>query len=169
MIITKKLKLLFLCSFLFVLCKPATAMDINTPTIVAGTGKITGRLITPDGINKDSIFVNITVPHPISGDLARYETLVERSGKFSLDFDVETDTFYIGLYFRGTPYKPLMIKSINGGVTHIDIAYNSDLDIKTMEVTPAMNQPDMGQSLEVFSKMIDHRASAPKPLYDRSP
>lgn len=57
-----KIKLLFICSFLFFLSsKLAIGMHINNTTIVAGTAKITGRISTPEGINKDSIFVTITV------------------------------------------------------------------------------------------------------------
>lgn len=164
-----KLKLFSIISLLFFLsCKSVFYTVENTPTIIAGTSKIAGRIITPNDINKDSIFVDISVPHPISGELVRYEVAVDRSGKFSLDFDVETDTSFIGLYFRGTPYKPLMVKSINGGVTNINITYGSDFDIKNMEVTPAMNRHDMDQSLEVFRKMLDYRTGAPKRMYDKS-
>src|SRR5690606_21045305 len=139
----------------------------------AGTSKIIGRIITPDGIDKDSIIVTITVLHPISGENVRYEAVVDPSGKFSLDIDVETDTSYIGLYSSVNPYKTLIIKSIDNKPTHIDIAYNSNRDFKNVEVTPVMNKYDMMQSMEVLNKMIDYRPNKPPGwvfprLYDKS-
>lgn len=165
-----KIKHFFICSLLFLLsCQLAIGMDVDKPTILAGTAKITGRIITPDGINKDSVLVTIGVPLPISGELAQYEAIVDRSGNFSIDFDVETDSTLIGLYSSINPYKAIMITSINGGVTSVDITYNSDLDIKSIAATSAMNQNDMRWSMEVLNKMIDYRSGrATKPLYDTS-
>lgn len=144
-------------------------MNIDKLTIVAGRAKITGRITTPERIKKDSIFVNITVPHPISGEHVRYEVIVDQYGKFSLDFDVETDTSFIGLYTSVNPYKTLMVKCFNGNETHIDMAYNSDLDIKNISVKPTMNLNDMKWSMEVLSKMIGYRPDrSPTPLYNKS-
>ncbi len=171
-IMTKILKLHLLCIFclLFLLSFNQSADTVtDTSAIVAGTAKITGRIATPNGPNTDSIFVSMNVLHPISGETVKHKVFVDRSGKFSLDIDVETDTSFIGLYSSVNPYKALMVKLINGGVTSIDIAYNSDLDIKNIEVTPAMNQNDMSQSIEVVGKMIEYRSDrAPERLYDKS-
>lgn len=76
----------FLCIFSFLfffICKLTIGMNIDKLNIIAGSAKITGRIIIPDGISKDSIFVIITVPHPISGEHARYEAAVDQSGNFS--------------------------------------------------------------------------------------
>lgn len=144
-------------------------MNIEKLTIVAGTAKITGRITIPESIKKDNIFVTITVPHPISGEHVRYEAIVDQYGKFSMVFDVETDTSFIGLYTSVNPYKTLIVKCFNGNETHIDMAYNSDLDIKNINVKPTMNQNDMSLSMEVLNKMIGYRPDrSPTPLYDKS-
>ncbi|MEN5088846.1 TlpA disulfide reductase family protein [Sphingobacterium faecium] len=165
-----KIKLFCICNLLlFLSFKMVNSIIIDTPIIIAGTAKITGRIITPNGINNASILVTIGVPHPITGEFVKYEAVVDESGRFSMDFDMETNTSFIGLYSSINPYKTLMVKSINGGVTNIVIAYNSDLDIKNIDVTPAMNQYDMSQSMEVLRKMIDYRPDgAYKVLYDKS-
>src|SRR5690606_16133598 len=141
-------------------------------TIVAGTSKITGRIITPNGTNKDSIIINITVLHPISGENVRHKVLADRSGRFSLDFDIETETSLLGLYTSVNPYKSLRIKSLNKDSTHINIAYNSNRDFKSIEITPAMNKYDMMQTMEVLNKMIDYRPDDPNwkypQFYDKS-
>src|SRR5688572_27732782 len=112
--------LLCLFSLLFLLsCKQSVGM-IDMPTIKASTAKIT----SPNDTNKDSIYVKIFVPHPISGEQVQYKALVDRSGKFSIDVDVETAISLSGLYTSLKPYKSLLVKLTSGGVTNIDIAYN---------------------------------------------
>lgn len=164
--------LLCLFSLLFLLsCKQSVSTATYTPTIVAGTSKITGRITSPNDTNKDSIYVKIFVPHPISGEQVQYKALVDRSGKFSIDVDVETDISMIGLYTSLKPYKSLYVKLKSGGVTNIDIAYNSDFDFKNIDVTPAgMTQNDMTRSLGVIREMIEYMPNrAPRSLYDKSP
>jgi len=168
-----KIKLLFVCSILFFLsCNRATDINTDTAIIVAGASKITGRIITP-GQNNDSIMVTITVQHPISGENVRHQILADQSGKFSLDFDMETGTSLCGLYTSVNPYKTLVVKVAKDGTTHIDITYDSDLKIKNTVITPVMNPYDMEQSMEVLNKMIDYRPNSPgwvyPRLYDKSP
>jgi thiol-disulfide isomerase/thioredoxin len=151
-------------------CKQSDTTVIGTPIIKAGTSKITGRITSPNATNKDNIYVTIFVPHQISGEHVQYKTLADRSGKFSIDVDVETDISLIGLNTSLKPYKSLYVKLRGGGVTNIDIAYNSDFDFENIDVTPAgMTQNDMTRSLEVIGEMIDHSSGRkPEPLYNRS-
>lgn len=168
MITIMKLNYLWICSLLFFLsCNVATEINTDATTIVAGTSKITGRIITPANQNKDSIVVTITVLHPISGENVRHEILADQSGKFSLDFDMETQTSYLGLHTSISLYNTLYIKLINNDSTHIDIAYNSNRDIKNVEVMPAMNKYDMMQTMAVLFKMVDYIPNDPnwKPLH----
>lgn len=163
-----KIKQIFVCSlFFFLSCNLATEINTDTITIVAGTSKITGRIITPDDQNKDSIMVTITVLHPISGENIRHEVLADQSGKFSVDIDVETDISYIGLYTSVNLSKTLIVKTINGGLTNIDIAYNSNRDFENIEVRPDMNEYDMTRRMEVLSKMIDYRPDTSGWVYPR--
>ncbi|MFC3197584.1 TlpA family protein disulfide reductase [Parapedobacter deserti] len=163
-----KIKLLFACSLLFFLsCNRATDTNTDTTTIVAGTSKITGRIITPDGQNKDNITVTITIQHPISGENVRHHILADQSGNFSLDFNMETETSLLGLYTNINSHKTLIIKSINNESTHIDVAYNANRDFKNVEVTPAMKKYDMKQSMEVLNEMIDYRPDEPDGVYPR--
>ncbi|NQX43125.1 Thioredoxin-like [Pedobacter steynii] len=144
-------------------------MTIDTPVIKAGTAKIAGRIISPNGTINNNVFINITVPHPISGEYAKYKALVDGSGKFSIDVDVETDISLIGIYPSLNPEKSLLVKLTNGGVTNIDIAYNSDFDIEKIDVRPDMNKNDMTRGFEVMGKMIEYRSGRkPEPLYNKS-
>ena len=150
-------------------CKQSVGM-IDIPIIKAGTSKITGRIISSNNTNKDNIYVHIFVPHPISGEQIQYKALVDRLGKFSIEVEVETDISLIGLYTSLKPYKSLLLKLTSGGVTNIDIAYNSDFDFENIDITPAgMAQNDMTRSLEVMNKMIRYIPDrAPEPLYNKS-
>lgn len=138
-------------------------------TIVAGTSKITGKIILPEGKNKDSIMITLNALHPILGENNRHEVLADQSGKFSLDFDVDTETSLIGLYTSIEPNKVLLLKPKNNDSTHIDIVYDVNLDFKNVEVTPAVNMSkyDMRQSTEVVNKMIDYRSKNPNAKYPR--
>ncbi|MEJ5960760.1 TlpA family protein disulfide reductase [Pedobacter immunditicola] len=166
-----QLNLLCICSLLFLLSsKQSFGMVIDTPTIVAGTSKLTGRILSPNDTNKNSIFVNITVSYPISGEYVKYKAFVDQSGKFAIDVDVETAISLISFNTSLNPEKYLVVRLTSGGVTNLDIAYNSDNDIKSIDVMPAMNQNDMTQGFVVMNKMIGYRSGrTPEPLYNKSP
>lgn len=161
--------LLCLFSLLFLLsCKPSADLAIDTPVIVAGTAKVTGRIINANSALKDDSFVTVFVLHTISGENVQYKALIDASGKFSVDVDVETDVTLAGLNISLKREKSLYIKLKSGGVTNIDITYNSGLDIEEIDVTPDMNKNDMTRGLDIIGQMIELRG-APKPLYDKSP
>ncbi|MBE8721380.1 TlpA family protein disulfide reductase [Sphingobacterium pedocola] len=162
-----KIKLLFVCSLLFFLsCNRATEIATDTTNIIAGTSKITG-IITPIDQNRDSIMVTFNVIHPISGENVKHQVLADQLGKFSIDFDMETETSLLWLYTSVNPNKFFFIKSINNHSTHIDIDYNSNRDIKNVEVTPVMNKYDMMQTMGVLNKMFDYRPDSPGWVYPR--
>src|SRR5690554_1059577 len=139
-----KTKLLFIGYFLFFLsCNSPTEKNTENTAIVAGTSKITGRIITPDGQSRDSLTATITVLHPISGENVRHYIQTGQLGQFTLDFDMETASSLLGLYTSVNPAAALIIKSKNNDSSHIEIAYNSSRVITNIEVTPAMNPYDM--------------------------
>src|SRR5690606_19357062 len=126
----------------------------DNPKIIAGTTKLTGSITVPASMNQDSILVTVFFGLPISGENVRQEIQADQSGKFSLDLDIETETSLLGLYTSIDPYKILYLKSINNESTHIDISYDSNRDIKFVEIMPTMNKYDMMQSVGVLHKMI---------------
>lgn len=149
-------------------CKQSVVNSIGTPAIKAGTAKITGRIINPDGANKDSILITIGIIHPISGEYVKQEVLADRSGKFAINVEVETDITLIGLY-TSLRRAPLYVKLTSDSITNIDITYNSNFDIKNLDVRPAgMPQTDMINSLAIMDEMLRYH-EAPKRLYDKSP
>ncbi|WP_439882455.1 TlpA family protein disulfide reductase [Pontibacter sp. MBLB2868] len=147
-----------------------TAIEAGTTNIVAGTATLTGSITSPNDTSKDSIYVNVYVPHPISGETVSYKTLVDESGKFSLDVEVETAVSLIALNTCLNPYKTLYVKLTSGGVTNLDIAYNSDFETENVDVTPAnMTQYDMIGGVDAYLKMAAHRSEkAREHLYDKS-
>jgi thiol-disulfide isomerase/thioredoxin len=166
-----KTNLLGILSLLFLLaCNQSVSTVTDTTATEAGTATLTGSITSPNDTSKDSIYVTITVPHPISGEYRQYKALVDQSGKFSVDVDVETAVALIGLNTSLNPYKTLYAKIISGGVTNLDIAYNSDFDIENVSATPAtMTQYDMIQGVGFISKMSSSRGSKVlKPMYDKS-
>ena len=168
MIITKTRNLLFLSVFLlFLSCNEATEKKTDTINIVAGTSRITGNITSPPDQNKGSIIVTIIVRNPISGENVRHEILADQSGNFSFDYDIETETTVLSFFTSVSPYKMLYMKANNKGTTHIDIEYNSNRDIKNVEVSPAINKYDMMQTMGVLNKMIDYIPNDPnwKPLH----
>jgi hypothetical protein len=171
----KKIKVNFICLFSFLLllsCKPAMDTAIGTPKIKAGTAKLTGKIISPKDRIGDDSSVNIFVPHPISGEIYKYKTTIDQSGRFSIDIDVETDVSLIGLSTSLMPYNSLFVKVRSGGVTNMDITYNLDLNIEDVRTTPRMSKHDMMQSMKVINDMLGIYDSKPEPqmvLYDKSP
>lgn len=142
---------------------------VDNPRIKGGNSKITGKIMVPNDTRKNNVFITIGVPHPISGEYVKYKAIVDLSGNFTVDVEVETDISIIGVSISLNPYKPLLVKLKSGGVTNIDIAYNSNFDIESIDVKPTMNKNDMTRGLMVIDKMIEYRPDrVPKPLYDKS-
>ncbi|MGQ7855226.1 TlpA family protein disulfide reductase [Pedobacter sp. WC2501] len=156
-------------SLLFLLlCKQSVSKIVDVPKLAFGKAKLIGRLRVPDGVNIDSAFVKITVSHPISGEFVKYKALVDRSGNFSIDADVETAVSYIHFSTSLNPGKPLFIKLKCAANTHLDIAYNSDLDIENITVEPSMDQNDMTRYYGLIRKMIEYSPTRKRePLYDK--
>ncbi|TKC06946.1 TlpA family protein disulfide reductase [Pedobacter frigoris] len=167
----KGLNFLCICCFLFLLSgKPSDDGGLSKPAIVAGTAKITGRIIKTNTTNKDSTVVTVIVLQPISGENAQYNVLVDQSGKFSIDVEVETDVSLVGLYTDLNVRKLLFVTLKSGSVTNLDIAYNSDNAIENIDITPAINQNDVTRGFEVADKMNQYKSNSPsQSLYDKSP
>ncbi|MCJ0743133.1 TlpA family protein disulfide reductase [Pedobacter montanisoli] len=157
--------LLFLLSF-----KSTTDKLIDVPILIkAGTAKITGSITSLGNANKNNIYVDIIAPQPISGEKARYKTLVDQYGKFSIDIDVETQISLIILKTSFDEERPLFVKLTSGGVTNINIVYNLNDEIHNIELIPATNKNDVTLGFEVLDKMLRYQPSrAPEPLYNKS-
>lgn len=168
-----KIKLIFICTlFLFYSCNRVNETNTNQINIVAGTSKITGRIIVPDGKIKDSVMITIGITHPISGEDVRYDIPADSSGNFSLDFDIETETALLNLFTNVGPHKMLVVQAVNNDSTHVDITYDASLNIKNVDVMPAINKYDMRQAISVLAKMIDYKPTDPEwkypQLFDKS-
>lgn len=158
------LNLFCLGSFLVLLsCKQPVDSAIGTPKIQASTAKITGKIISPNDRHKNDGFVEIIVPHPISGELAKYKTVIDQSGRFAIDVDVETDFTIIGLHTSIKPHNSLLFKVKSGNVTNLDITYNTNLDIEDVQTVPEMNKYEMMRSLSIINKMLNIYSSEPDP------
>lgn len=167
------LNLICLLSILVLLsCKQPVDTAIGTPRILTGTARITGKIISTNDRHKNDGVVEIMVPHPISGELSKYKTAIDQSGRFTIDVDVETDVSIIGLYTSLKPYNSLLFKVRSGDVTNLDITYSTNFDIKDVQTNPKMNKYEMMQSLPIVNKMLNIYGSEPDPqvpLNDTSP
>jgi hypothetical protein len=175
MLMTKyiTLNLFCLCSSLLLLsCKQPVDTAIGTPKIQAGIAKITGKIISPNDRHKNDGVVEIFVPHPISGEASRYKAVIDQSGKFAIDVDVETDVSIISLYTSLKPYNTLLFKARSGDVTNLDITYSMNLEIIDVQTKPKMNRYEIMQSRPIIDKMLGIYSSEPDPqlpLNDTSP
>ena len=168
MAVIVKSKIFLTLSLLFLLlCKQGFALFLEVPTIKAGEARIIGRIILPEGTNKDNIQVTVGVPHPISGEYVRYNTLVNQAGSFSIDVDVETTTSLIAITSSLNLYKSFFVKIPNGAATQIDLTYTADLDLKNIQVSPeGLNQNDMTRGMDVINKVIAYRPTrVPEAMY----
>jgi hypothetical protein len=170
-----KIKVNLICLFLFlglISCKADIDTSIGVPKITAGKAKITGKITSPNDSHKVNGVVDIFVTHPISGEIFKYKADIDKSGKFAIDVDLETDVSLIALYTSVKPHKTLLVKVKTGGTTNIDITYNENLEISDVETTPQMNKVDMMQALPIVYKMVGIYDAVPEPqipLYDKSP
>ena len=93
-----KINLLYLFILVFFLsCQRATDKEIDGTSIVAGNSKISGRIFIPENHNKDSIQITIRSIHPITAEIVKHQILADSTGKFSLDFEMETAISYLVL------------------------------------------------------------------------
>jgi hypothetical protein len=169
----KTLQLFCLLGILVLLsCKQPVETSIGTPKIHAGVAKITGKIISPNDRYRDSGVVEISVPHVISGELSKYKAVIDQSGRFAIDVDVETDVSIIGLYTSLKPYNTLIFKVKSGDVTNLEITYSMNLDIIDVQTEPKMNRHEMMQTMPINNKMLNIYGSEPDPqipLNDTSP
>jgi thiol-disulfide isomerase/thioredoxin len=167
----KFIRLIFLCLsclLIFLSCSAPVYTAIGTPKIQAGTAKITGRIISPNERHKYNSVVNIYVPHPISGEVTQYNADLDKSGKFSIDVDVETDISMVGINTSLKPGNPILLKVKSGNATDIEITYNLNFDIEDVQTKPEMSKYEMMQSITIIGEMIDmHGVSTP--LYNKPP
>lgn len=147
--------------FMFWVNNTALCMVVDTLAVVAGTSKITGSILIPSDQDRDSIVITITVLHPISGENVRHDILADQLGKFSLDFDIETETSFIGLYTSVNPQEVYYIKSINNDSVRIDIVYDSGSQVKNIDVTHDISPSDMMHSMVALNQMIGYRPTDP--------
>lgn len=165
------LKFLSLSGLIFVLsCKPGVDKEIGTPKIQAGTAKITGTVTTQQKV--PDISIEIFVTHPISGETVTHKVEVDEAGKFSIDFDIETDVSLVGLKTNLNPEKPLLVNVKSDNVTNIDITYNANSEIEAIKMDPEMNTNDVKESLPIVYEMVGIYNNIPNPqtqLYDKSP
>ncbi len=169
MIKIRKLHLYSVLSLLFLLlCKSSAGMVIDTPVIKVGIAKLTGTITVQNNTSSDSIYVNITVPHPISGEFVKYKALVDRTGKFAIDVDVETSICLIRFNTSLNPDKVLLVKLNSGDLTNINIAYDSSFDIEQVKVTPNMDKQDMLRCFGLIGEMIEFKSDRfLEPPYDK--
>lgn len=71
--ITKKTFCTFWILVLFLSVQQSIAIAQYNPIIVAGKSKITGVIKNLTPFTRDSIFVHIAVPNPISGETVKYK------------------------------------------------------------------------------------------------
>jgi hypothetical protein len=171
----KYITLHFFCllNFLVLLsCKKPDDTGIGTPKIEAGIAKITGKIKSPNDRYKNNEIVEISVPHLISGELSKYKAVIDQSGRFAIDVDVETDVSIIGLYTSLKPYNTLLFKVRSGDITNLDITYSMNLDVIDVQTEPKMNRYEMMQIMPIINKMLNIYSSEPEPqvpLNDTSP
>lgn len=170
-----KIKVNLICLFLFlglISCKADKDAGIGVPKITAGKAKITGKITSPNDRHKNNASVVIFVPHAVSGENTKYETVIDESGKFSIDVDLETDVSLIGLYTSLKPYNSLLFKVRSGSTTSLDMTYNLNLDISDVQTQPEMNKYEMIRSLPIINQMLGVYDAKPNPqisLDDTSP
>lgn len=151
-------------------CKPSVDNVIGLPKIHFGTAKLTGTVTSQNKV--PDISVEIFISHPISGDIVKKKTEVDQSGKFSFDFDVETDLSLIALKTSLNSEKPLLVDVKSGGITNIDITYNMSSEIETIKIDPEINRNDVVESLPTVYRMLGIYDDKPEPqiqLYDKNP
>ncbi|MBB2149284.1 TlpA family protein disulfide reductase [Pedobacter gandavensis] len=155
----RKLHLYGVLSLLFLLLyKSSVGMVIDTPVVKVGIAKLTGTITVQNNTSSDSIYVNITVPHPISGEFVKYKALVDRTGKFAIDVDVETSICLTRFYTSLDPDKALLVKLKSGDLTNINLAYDSSFGIEHVEVTPNMNKYDVLRCFGLIGEMIEFKS-----------
>ncbi len=157
---------IFFASILFFLlsCSQKNENQTEPINIVAGSSKITGKIIAPDSLKAGGIKVSISVLHPITGDYSTYEIPIDYSGRFALDYDMETSSTIIGLS-SNLQTNPLYIKTFINKPTQIEIQYTDKLTIHKIDVTPAMPKYDMMQSEQLFRKLVENKPNDPNWKY----
>ncbi len=104
------LRLYCILSLLFsIVCNPFVGMAIDTPVIKSGIAKLTGTITVQNKTGGDSIYVKITVPHPISGEFAKYTARLASNKDFDVIHCHDWMTFLAGIEIKALTGKPLVL------------------------------------------------------------
>jgi thiol-disulfide isomerase/thioredoxin len=155
--------------FLLLSSEPSSSKIIEKPKIVFGTTKLTGKISIPNGSSIGALVVKITVPHPISGEFAKYSAIIDQNGRYSIDADVETNVSFVHFSTSFNPGKTLLITLESAKVTNLDVVYDSNFDFEKIAIKPFINQNDMTQYHKLIREMIQYPTTdKQEPLYNKS-
>ncbi|UYQ95665.1 TlpA family protein disulfide reductase [Chitinophaga horti] len=161
---------MFVCAQSELLPKFTTNAPSDLPVMQAGTVTVSGRITLPPGLKRDSIWVQVTVPQPFTGENKRYRTLVGTDGRFSVKVNTETNRSICAIKTDINEMHTVTTFLTNGRASTVAINYNEDGDIDKMKTNDAggLTENDLVHGVNKFSALSAHKSNKPRPtLYDK--
>ncbi|WP_423737525.1 TlpA family protein disulfide reductase [Chitinophaga caseinilytica] len=166
----KSLKFKWACAVLSFLGAMPTRAQSGNPLLKAGKIIVTGEVNIPPAIRKDSIWLLLKVPHPFTGEVRLYKTMLDEAGRFLLEVNSQTDLTRCAVTTDINKYNQVSFHLKSGRENKISFSYNTNgvIDKITPGDTSVFTEVDQLYGLMKYDEMIAERSNNPiKPLYDK--
>ena len=140
-VFSKRILIAGICMLLLQACSSTNSEDnLPTPKIVAGTAKVAGKVVgfqREKGKNLPDLL--LFLPHPVTAEIAYYQTALKEDGSFSFEVPVE-----ISPVFGSIKSEILKSESYSDGVCFVALAANetTQLEIIKKDSVTKVNMPN---------------------------
>ena len=158
------------CAILLFLCPLTVRAQSDLPVLQAGTVRISGEVTIPQSLQKDSVWLWLTISQPFTGEVKRHKTLLDGNGRFSMTVNTETN---LSLCAVGTEINMGHLVTVplkNGRESKITFSYNKDGIIDKVKTSdnPGFTEEELIQSMGKLSELFNNEPAKPEPYYNKS-
>ncbi|RFS19784.1 TlpA family protein disulfide reductase [Chitinophaga silvatica] len=147
-----------------------TSAQFAKPVMEFGTAQLSGKVTIPESITKDSVWLFLKVPHPFTGEVRLYKTLLDTSGQFQLKINTETNLSRCAVSTDIDIDNQVSVVVKNGRQNTISLSYGDDRIINSVKTdfNSGFTDEELLQSQKRFEDLIMERSNKPiEPLYNK--
>lgn len=164
------LKKNFTYAFLLFLLPMAAGAQSGLPVAEAGTVSISGEVTIPDNIKKDSVWLQLVIPQPFTGENKIYKTLLDPDGRFMLKVNTQTDLSRcaVSTDINAVHLATVLLK--NDRENKISLHYGDDGVIDKINTgdNHGFTEEELIYSLNKYNEVLFYKSGRPrKPLYNK--
>lgn len=159
-----------ICAILLFLWPLTACAQSDQPIPESGTVSISGEVIIPKTIKKDSVWLFLKIPQPFTGEVRLYRTQLDSSGRFLLKVNTEANLSRCAVSTDIDQNNQVTILLKSGRENKISFSYSDAGIINKVKISDnaGFSEEELIQSLNKFNEMIGQRSGKPiEAFYDK--